>query len=274
MRGKITKIEQVFEQGSSRLNEDNLACSDNLFGVFDGSSSLIPDLYQGKTGAWWASHLVSREFAKNDADLFELGSRANKSLQLKMTAMGVESANRLQCWSTSAAVCHLREDSIEWLQSGDCQILAIDADDDCKLLTPYHNHDQATLQSLKELLAQNTPEPRKMLQPQIEKVRCQMNQTYGAFNGEAAALDFFQTGSHPLKEIRHLLIFTDGLFPPGEDPTSQPDFCWLAKNYLQGGLVQVKDEIRQLEKTDPDCRRFPRFKQHDDIAAMAVSFAE
>lgn len=273
MREKITRIEQVHEQGSSCLNEDNFACADDLFGVFDGASSLVPNLYHGKTGAWWASHLVSREFAKNNADLFELGSRANKKLQLKMTAMGVESADRLQCWSTSAAVCRLQGDSIDWLQSGDCQILSIDAAGDCKLLTSYHNHDQATLQQLKELFAQNKPEPRKILQPQIEKVRSQMNQSYGAFNGEAAALDFFQLGSHPLKGIRHLLIFTDGLFPPGEDPTSPPDFGWLAKHYLQGGLTKVKDEIRQLEKIDPDCRRFPRFKQHDDIAAMAISFA-
>lgn len=274
MRGKISKIEQVYEQGSSCLNEDNFACAGNLFGVFDGASSLVPDLYQGKTGAWWASHLVSREFAKNDADLFELGSRANKKLQLKMTAMGVESSDRLQCWSTSAAVCRVQDDSIEWLQSGDCQILAITADEECKLLTPYHNHDQATLLQLKELFAQNNPAPRKVLQPQIEKVRCQMNQSYGAFNGETAALDFFQLGSQPLKGIRHLLIFTDGLFPPDEDPANPPDFCWLAKHYLQGGLNKVKDEIRQREKIDPECRRFPRFKQHDDIAAMAISFAD
>jgi len=274
MRGKITKIEQVCDQGSSRLNEDNLACDGNLFGVFDGSSSLVPDLYQEKTGAWWASHLVSREFAKNDAELFELGSRANKKLQLKMTAMGVESANRLQCWSTSAAVCRLRGNSVEWLQSGDCQILAIDADGESKLLTTYHNHDQSTLQQLQELVAQNNPEPRKALQPQIEKVRWQMNQSYGAFNGDETAHDFFQLGSHSLKGIRHLLIFTDGLFPPGENPASPPDFCWLGKQFLQGGLNKVKAEIRQLEKTDPNCHRYPRFKQHDDIAALAISFAE
>ena len=90
--------------------------------------------------------------------------------------------------------------------------------------------------------------------------------------GETAALDFLQLGSHSLKGLRHLLIFTDGLFPPGEDPAGQPDFCWLAEHYLQGGLDKVKQEIRRLECEDPECRRFPRFKQHDDIAAMAISF--
>lgn len=274
MKRKITRIEQVYEQGSSPLNEDNLACNGNLFGVFDGASSLVPDLYQGKTGAWWASHLVSQEFAKNDADLFELGSRANKKLQLKMTAMGVESANRLHCWSTSAAVCRINEDSIDWLQSGDCQILAIDINGECQLLTPYHNHDLSTLQQLKKLHEQKEPEPLKKLQPQIEKVRGEMNKSYGVLNGEQVALDFLQTGSCPLKDIRHLLIFTDGLFPPGQMPTSKPDFCWLATHFKEGGLTRITQQIRQLESADPHCRSYPRFKQHDDIAAVAISLAE
>ncbi len=274
MRGKISKIERVFEQGSGLLNEDCLTCSDNLFGVFDGASSLVPQLFQGKTGAWWASRLVSNEFSKNDASLFELGSRANKKLQLQMTAMQVESTDNLHCWSASAAVCRLHDDKVEWLQSGDCQILAISKEGDCRLLTDYHNHDRETLQLWQQLIACDEPEPLKKLRPQIEKVRRQMNQSYGAFNGKAAALDFFRLGSHSLRDIRHLLIFTDGLLPPSEEPNEKPDFCWLAKHYHQGGLQQVMQEIRRLEKTDPHCHRFPRFKQHDDIAAVAISLVD
>lgn len=274
MQEKICKIEQVFEQGSGLLNEDSLTCSDNLFGVFDGASSLVPNLFQGKTGAWWASHLISKEFAKNDDSLFELGSRANKKLQLQMTAMQVENKDQLHCWSASAAVCRLKKSHVEWLQSGDCQILAITQNGDCRLLTDYHNHDRETLQLWQQLIASNEPEPHKKLRPQIEKVRRQMNQSYGAFNGKPAALKFFRLGSHPLSDIRHLLIFTDGLLPPSEQPDEEPDFCWLAKHFHQGGLKQVMQEIRRLEKSDPNCHRFPRFKQHDDIAAVAISFAD
>ena len=274
MRGKTIKIERVFEQGSGLLNEDCLTCQDNLFGVFDGASSLVPNLFQGKTGAWWAYRMIRSEFAKNDASLFELGSRANKQLQLQMTAMQVESNDHLHCWSTSAAVCRLKDNHVEWLQSGDCQILAISQNDECRLLTDYHNHDQETLQLWQRLIANNEPEPRKKLRPQIEKVRGQMNRSYGTFNGNPAALDFCHLGSHPLSDIRHLLIFTDGLLPPSEHPDEKPDFCWLARHFHQGGLQQVMQEIRRLEKSDPHCHRFPRFKQHDDIAAIAVSLTD
>jgi serine/threonine protein phosphatase PrpC len=274
MRDRISKIEHIFERGSGQLNEDSLTCSGNLFAVFDGSSSLVPGLYQGKTGAWWASRLASSEFAKNDASLFELGSRANKRLQLQMTAMGVDNDDLLQRWSTSAVACRLEGDSIEWFQSGDCQILALCDDGGCKLLTRYHNHDQATLEQMKQLGAQQAAEPKKQIRPLVEKVRREMNRSYGVLNGEQAALDFFQFGSRSVKGIRHLLLFTDGLFPPGENPSEQPDFCWLAKHYRQGGLEKVKQEVRRREKADPECNRYPRFKQHDDIAALAISFRD
>jgi len=269
---RIKNIERILDQGSGQTNEDKLVCTNNLFGVFDGASSLVPHLYHGKTGAWWASHLVSSAFSKNDTSLFNLGKRANQILHSTMTEMGVETGDKLQCWSTSVAACQVQDDSVTWLQSGDSQILAIYADGAYQLLTPYHNHDKETLQLLKKLFMQGDPDPQRSLRPQVENIRRQMNQSYGVLNGEAVALDFLQSGSTSLKDIRHLLVFTDGLFPPGEDPECQPDFRWVTDHFLQGGLQQVKEKIRALEDRDPDCRRYPRFKKHDDIAAIAVSF--
>lgn len=272
MAKKISHIERVLDQGSGQINEDKLVCENNLFGVFDGASSLVPELYHGKTGAWWASHLASSTFSKNDASLFDLGKRANKVLQHTMTEMGVETEDKLQCWSTSVAAFQMKDDNVSWIQSGDSQILAIYADGDFQLLTPYHNHDMETLKLLKKLYLQRDPDPQSSLRPQVENVRRQMNQSYGVLNGDPAALDFLRSGSASLEDISHLLVFTDGLFPPDEDPEYQPDFRWLTNHYLQGGLQQVKQEIRALEVMDSDCQRYPRFKKHDDIAAISVSF--
>ena len=272
MAKKIKNIERILDQGSGRINEDKLVCTDNLFGVFDGASSLVPDLYHGKTGAWWASHLASSTFSKNDASLYNLGKRANQELSRTMSDMGVETGDKLQCWSTSVAAFQVEGDSVTWIQSGDSQVLAIYADGDFQLLTPYHNHDKETLQLLKKLYLQGDPDPQSSLRPQVENIRRQMNQSYGVLNGEPVALDFLLRGSAALKDITHLLVFTDGLFPPGEDPEYQPDFRWVTDHFLQGGLLQVKEQIRALEDRDPDCQRYPRFKKHDDIAAIAVSF--
>jgi len=37
-----------------------------------------------------------------------------------------------------------------------------------------------------------------------------------------------------------------------------------------GGLQAVRNHVRRLQQEDPTCRKYPRFKQHDDIAAVAI----
>jgi len=271
MDNYICKIERAFQPGGLRPSEDHLVCAGDLFGVFDGASSLVADLYDGWTGALWASHLVSSEFAKNDAPLIDLGLRANERLRFAMATEGVDSDDKLACWSTSAAVLKVGEKTLEWLQIGDSQIMAITDSGEYRLLTDYYNHDSLTLKQLKSLFEQGDSDPHKTLKPYVEQVRRQMNRNYGAMNGAAEALDFFKAGSCPLNGISHLLLFTDGLLPPSEDPEQEHDFQWIADLYLQGGLSLVQEQIRRKEMSDPECRFYPRFKTHDDIAAIALS---
>ncbi|PLY07422.1 MAG: hypothetical protein C0622_00095 [Desulfuromonas sp.] len=269
----INKIERAFQPGGRRPNEDQMVCTRELFGVFDGASSLVPELFQGQTGAWWASHLAGSEFARNDGSLEQLSSRANSSLHDAMRGAGVASADRLACWSTSMAAVRVGEETLDWAQIGDCLILAIDASGDYRLIPPYESHDTRTLLHLKQLIADGDPTPHASLRPLVEEVRCGMNRDYGVINGEQQALDFLASGSCSLADIRHLLIFTDGLLPPTEDPDAEPDFSWLVNLYLKGGLGLVHERIRTLEAADPDCHRYPRFKMHDDVAAVALSLA-
>ena len=45
------KIETILEKGSARLNEDTLVAQGNMFGVFDGATSLNKTVFEnGKTG--------------------------------------------------------------------------------------------------------------------------------------------------------------------------------------------------------------------------------
>lgn len=267
----ICKIERAFQAGGYRPSEDQLICSGDLFGVFDGASSLVPKLYDGQTGAWWASYLVASEFAKNDASLVRLSQRANDKLRSAMLNERVEPENKLSCWSTSAAVLRVEEHFLDWVQIGDSQILAIDESGRYRLLTHYHNHDSQTLKQLKTLFSQNNPDPHKALRPYVEVVRQQMNLEYGVMNGDVRALSFLENGRCALNGIKHMLIFTDGLLPPSENPDEGHDFQWIVDLYLQGGLAFVQEQIRQKENSDPECRHYPRFKKHDDIAAIALT---
>ena len=97
-----------------------------------------------------------------------------------------------------------------------------------------------------------------------------MNITYGVLNGDPRAEGFLDQGMQSLDGVTDILLFTDGLSIPRATPEKHKDYAPLVQAYLSFGLNGLKDMIRQKEKNDPLCLAFPRFKCHDDIAAIAV----
>jgi hypothetical protein len=110
-----------------------------------------------------------------------------------------------------------------------------------------------------------------LLAEQIAEVRLRMNVSYGVLNGEPEAMQFFRHGHHSLAGVSDILLFTDGLMLPKADPTSPTDWHSFADIYCRGGLTALRDHVRTVQQTDPVCRCYPRFKMHDDIAAIAVT---
>ena len=69
-----------------------------------------------------------------------------------------------------------------------------------------------------------------------------------------------------------ILLFTDGLTIPKTDPTQPNDLETIKNLYLAGGIESVKNYVRDMENSDPECGHYIRFKKHDDIAAIAVRY--
>jgi serine/threonine protein phosphatase PrpC len=266
-------IDTLWHQGSGQFNEDRVLIEHNLFGVFDGASSLVKNLYDEKSGAWWAAQVAAQEFARNDDDLLNLARRSNQRLRIMMEQHGVDVEDKLQRWSTSAAVFRMTGNDLEWVQTGDCLIMAIDRDGQPHLLTPYHNHDAETLRQWQQEPGETHHDALQRLRPQIERVRQRMNEDYGVLCGDEQVDSFLQHGRVCHDAFSHVLAFSDGLFPPSK-AGENPDFDAIAERYLQEGLAGVGRWVRQQEKADPHCRQFPRFKPHDDMAAVAVSFPD
>jgi len=267
------QINKILDQGSGNFNEDRVLVHNNLFGVFDGASSLVKNLYHNKSGAWWAADVACREFARNDDSLLNLARRSNQRLRKTMEQHGVDVHNKLHCWSTSAAVFRVDNDELEWVQTGDCLIMAIDRDGRQQLLTPYNNHDAETLSQWQQTAEESHQLAINRLRPQIEKVRLRMNKDYGVLNGDERVESFLHHGRTKITNFSHILAFSDGLFPPSA-ADENPDFDALAKHYLQNGLKGVGRWVRKQEQKDPHCRHFPRFKPHDDMAAVSVSLID
>ncbi len=109
------------------------------------------------------------------------------------------------------------------------------------------------------------------LREQIKKVRSQMNRSYGVLNGEKEAEHFLRSGVESLENVKGILLFTDGLHIPETIPQKKKNFDSLVKCYISLGLMGLKDHVRELEKEDPDCKIYPRFKRYDDIAAISIT---
>ncbi|MFO7913397.1 MAG: hypothetical protein R6V15_14650 [Desulfotignum sp.] len=266
------KIETILEKGSARLNEDTLVAQGNIFGVFDGATSLNKTVFEKeKTGGFIASSAARSVFATNHFPLKALAHTANQSIHQHMVRHGVDLTRKENLWSTSAAVVRIQDNhTLEWVQTGDAQIILIYHDNTHEVLVDREDHDYDTL-CLWPARGENAPSGTDVrISQQIRKKRAEMNLTYGVLNGEPRAMDFLHHGSESLDQVKTVLLFTDGLSLPSEKPAKKKNFTPLVTLYRDLGLAGLKHRIRQIERTDPECRRFPRFKTHDDIAAIAV----
>jgi hypothetical protein len=260
------RIEHILEQGSGARNEDYLISDGDIHGVFDGATSLDGAVFEhGRTGGLLAASIAGEAFRGNHEPLVRLGARANAGIRSGMEERQVDVSRRCSLWSASAAVVRLRDGAVEWFQTGDAQVVFVDKSGGFKVAARRPDHDYATLQMIKER-GRFHPDVRA----RIETVRQGMNRDYGVLNGEDAAEGFFRTGLEPLDNIRTVLLFTDGLDVPGAAPAPFKDFSAVVRMAQASGLDGLRAHVRAIEAADPDIERYPRFKRHDDIAAIAI----
>ncbi len=75
------------------------------------------------------------------------------------------------------------------------------------------------------------------------------------------------SGPKSLDQVKTVLLFTDGLSIPSEKPAKKKDFTPLVTLHQTLGLAGLKHRIRQIEKTDPECSKFPKDRRFYDSSA-------
>jgi hypothetical protein len=261
-------IEHILQQGSGERNEDYLIMDRGIYGVFDGATSLDGTCFEGgASGGALASSIAGETFLRNHHALVRLGADANESIRERMERCRVDVSRRCGLWSTSAAVVRLTDEGIEWFRTGDAQIVFVGRDGGFTVAGGRDDHDYPTLCMIRDR-GRHHPAVHGL----IETVRQGMNREYGVLNGEREAEDFFLSGLQPARDVGSVLLFTDGLDIPCETPRRRKDFSDLVDLACTLGLHGLRDHVRGLEAADPDIERYPRFKRHDDMAAIAIHF--
>lgn len=267
------KVCSILEKGSGDINEDVLLQEDKIFGVFDGATSLDASRFNdGQTGGLLAARTAAQSFMADDCALNELAQRANHRIAQMQLSYNDGLQDRHRLWSTSCAVVRLTGDRLEYCQTGDALIVVIYKNGAYKVVTPEVDVDGNTLQLWKEMVVSSDMKIQDVLADQILKVRLEMNVRYGVLNGEPEALDFINHGYEDLTDVSDILLFTDGLHIPRENPLEDHDWQLFVETYRRGGLQAVRDYVRQQQQQDTACWRYPRFKLHDDIAALSISY--
>jgi serine/threonine protein phosphatase PrpC len=264
--------ESLLERGSGPLNEDALAIGRDVCIVCDGATSLASSpAPESLSGGRYAANLTIDAFIDSTGlTLEERACLANKKIAEGMSACGIDQADRARLWSTSFAAVQVSGHTLHWCQSGDCTILLLYRDGSSRRVTPLPGQDSEVLARWQQLGGAKETTIHQLLGEQIAAVRRKMNRTFGSLNGEPEAMEFLACGTEDIEPVAEIILFTDGLFPPSPDPHSPFDENKFISLYRSGGLRGVREVIRNIQRGDPGCFRYPRFKLHDDIAAVSL----
>lgn len=267
------KVEHISVQGVGAINEDAVLTHKPVFAVFDGATSLTQYTNaEGKTGGWLAAHIAKDIFLKSKTSLTHTLAVANEAIFNAMHDRGIDVYHKENLWCTAVAAVHLKADTFDWVRLCDCLAVVIFTDETYKILGTVLDHDTQWLMAWKNFSKTKDTTVWNAVPKEILEVRKQVNVTYGFLNGENEALSFVESGTESLKNVAHILLFSDGLLIPKKDPTIPTDIGMLVKIYLEGGLKAAQKMVRDIENMDPHCVLYPRVKKHDDLSAIAISF--
>ena len=280
------KKHHITIKGDGLLNEDALIINEelSLFGVADGVSSLVPFISEENlTGGYMASHMVKEHMESSDLDnnsLLHILTKTNERLHNKMREYGIELKNKDELWGTAVAVVRLVENGIEFIQTGDCMILAVYESGEVRPLTrlQVEHLEEYAIEIWRECIRRGF-RTRDDIIPHVKdqlianRKKSNTVEGYGVLNGEEEAVDYFEYGKINKVGVTHLILMTDGLFLPAESiPEGESYWEHTAESVLQKGIKQYAQDLINLEETDPQCITYPRFKKSDDKACIVLQF--
>jgi serine/threonine protein phosphatase PrpC len=134
----MASYEGITQKGVGILNEDAIISipSAALYGVLDGVTSIVPYLNSRKeTGGFIAANFVKNYFES----LTDIGSLkdqttiANTLLREQMVLVNIDVEKKEELWGTALAIVKIQDNAVEYIQTGDCMILAV-YDDEVRTL--------------------------------------------------------------------------------------------------------------------------------------------
>ncbi|MCC3372917.1 GNAT family N-acetyltransferase [Cohnella sp. REN36] len=263
-------------------NEDAVVVNPdaNVFAVIDGVSAVVPYTDdEGRSGGCIAARLLADELSAADPelDLRAAVLRANASLLARMEEAGVDVAAKWKRWGAVFAAVKWGLTRVEYVQAGDCMLLARYADGDVRVLTRNQvaDFDRQSLGAKRQLSQSgklSAEEIAGRMKPVFKHNRDKANAPdgYGVMNGDPALADAMEYGSLSKERITRIYAVTDGMFHLIEYDDDPRKWEKLADRLDAIGIAAYMEELREREQRDASCEQYPRHKTSDDKSAVIV----
>jgi hypothetical protein len=265
---------------SARLNEDAFAAEPLAAAVFDGATPVSEALLPGRSDAAWIAQFGARRLlahlkegdapraalrhALTDAERSFAGLRRRPPLE----------RYEIPCASMMLAVA--RDDGFDALWYGDCAALVLRPGEEAESVGHAFDKRAAEAGDAAKLAAAKNVAPvgalaRAEFLPYFRAARARVNTPGGTwlFAPDAHASDHVSRARIGVSSGTFVLLCTDGFLALAGDYGAY-DVKGLIGAAAARGLRSLGEELRSLEESDPEGRRFPRFKKNDDATAVLL----
>jgi hypothetical protein len=264
-------------------NDDAFAHIDGAAVVMDGATGLGDSLMPGKSDAAWLAAFGARRlmaYAREGASPREAIGAALFDAQTSFEALRKRPPAHM--WETPfSSMMFIAQDAqdVEALWFGDCAALVKRADAPVEIVGDALDKRQNEAQRASRLAQKMGLSPangvnRPEFLEALRKARNHANTVEGswAFGPDVRAAEHASGKRISAPKGTTLLLCSDGFLALASDYNAYDADALIAAAQSKG-LKALCDELRAIERDDPDGEKFPRFKTSDDATALLVRVA-
>jgi hypothetical protein len=274
---QLRVVDAVCEPSGS-VNEDRWGTIDGAVWVLDGATGLTePRLLPGPSDALWLVEQIDaglKRHAAADASLADILRPIIRDAQAGFARLVRRAdAGPADLPSTGLVMLRLGAGAVELNSLGDCRIVHPGSDGlaRCFGTSGVTALDERLVEEVVRLQARglSRDEIWRDLRPMIRRHRALVNlpEGYWVLDLTERALEHIEMASVPPMTGAAFLLLSDGFYRL-VDLYRRYSYASLFQAAQDGGLRPLYDELRTIEATDAEGRRYPRLKPRDDATAV------
>ncbi len=267
----------------AELCEDSVGFGNNYAFVLDGASGLTGNniIDNDSDASWFVKRvkdaLVSR-FENGDTRdiseiLYEILGEIHKVYFGKLDMQN--SSEPADSPSAAMALFRERNGNLEFFGLGDCIGVFTDTDDNTHILydEALSKLDYKAIEYMLKIKKQQGLSLLKAKQKSMDvliKNRQLRNKPggYWILDPSAKGVPHATTYSIPINKVKSVSAFSDGFSQLVDCFGEFDDYSRLHNQMQNTPLKKLYERLYELQKSDPDCNKYPRFKLRDDASAV------